>query len=262
MLQPRNRCHAINPAGIVSWRDYDPVAANFFDSLSVLFPQGERFFIQSVRHFRDVVPEEIAHDVRAFIAQEAIHTREHQMFNDQVAAAGFQIQTLEARTEHELNEVKQKSALEQLAFTVGLEHFTAAFANQVLCEARLLENAPLETSQLWRWHAAEEIEHKAVAFDTLFSATSGWSAFRRWRFRCGGFVEAIVRLTKVAVPNFFDLSRQDAARRIRAGELARFLFVSPAIFLRMAPMLLAFFGPGFHPWKHDDGHLAHAALAE
>jgi predicted metal-dependent hydrolase len=185
MLQPRNRSHAINSAGIVGWRDRDPVAANFFDSLSALFPQGERFFIQSVRHFRDVVPDDIARDVRAFIAQEAIHTREHQMFNDQVTAAGFQIHTLEARTEHELSEVKRKSALKQLAFTVGLEHFTAALANQILCDDRLLENAPMETARMWRWHAAEEIEHKAVAFDTLFAATSNWSSFRLLRIRAG-----------------------------------------------------------------------------
>jgi predicted metal-dependent hydrolase len=262
MLQPRNRRHDISSAGIVSWRDGDPVAANFFDSLSALFPQGERFFIQSVRHFRDVVPDDIAADVRSFIAQEAIHTREHQMFNDQVAAAGFQIDALEARTERQLNAVKQKSPLRQLAFTVGLEHFTAALANQILCEPRLMENAPLETARLWRWHAAEEIEHKAVAFDTLLSATSNWSPTRRWAFRCGGFVEAIVRLTKVAIPNFVDLARQDATRPMTAAGIANFFLVKPAILLRMTPMLLAFFSPGFHPWKHDDGDLAYAALAE
>jgi predicted metal-dependent hydrolase len=262
MLQPRNRRHAINSAGIESWRDGDPVAANFFDSLSALFPQGERFFIQSVRHFRDVVPDDIAGDVRAFIAQEAIHTREHQMFNDQITAAGFQIETLEARTARQLNEVKGKSALRQLAVTVGLEHFTAALSNQILCEPRLLEHAPVETSRLWRWHAAEEIEHKAVAFDTLCAATSEWSAPKRWMFRCSGFVEAIVRLMKVAIPNFFDLSGQDKTRRMGVGDLVNFFFVRPAIFVRMAPMLLEFFSPGFHPWKHDDADLAFAELAE
>jgi predicted metal-dependent hydrolase len=262
MLQPRNRRHAINSTGIGSWRDCDPVAANFFDSLSALFPQGERFFIQSVKAFRDVAPEKIAADIRGFIAQEAIHTREHQMFNDQLTAAGFEIQPLEARTEQELKAVQQTSALRQLAFTVGLEHFTAALANLILCEPRLLENAPVETSRLWRWHAAEEIEHKAVAFDTLFAATSGWSAFERWTFRCGGFVEAIVRLTKVAVPNFIDLARQDRDRPMSLRGLARFFFVKPATFVRMAPMLLAFFSPGFHPWRHDDSALAHAALAD
>jgi predicted metal-dependent hydrolase len=262
MFQPRNRRHAIDPAGIVSWRDLDPVAANFFDSLSALFPQGERFFIQSVRHFRDVVPDDIAGDVRNFIAQEAIHTREHQMFNDQVTAAGFHIQTLEARTERQLTAVKSKSAVRQLAFTVGLEHFTAALANMILCEPRLLEHAPIETARLWRWHAAEEIEHKAVAFDTLAAATAGWSAPRRWLFRCGGFVEAIVRLTRVAVPNFLDLSHQDSTRPLSLQGVAGFFLVKPAVLLRMAPMLVAFFAPGFHPWKHDDEDLAYAALAE
>jgi predicted metal-dependent hydrolase len=262
MLQPRNRRHDISSAGIVSWRDGDPVAANVFDSLSALFPQGERFFIQSVRNFRDVVPADIAADVRGFIAQEAIHTREHQMFNDQITAAGFQIQTLEARTERQLSALKKKSVLKQLAYTVALEHFTAALANLVLCDPRLMEHAPPETARLWRWHAAEEIEHKAVAFDTLSSATSDWSAVERWVFRCGGFIEAISRLARVAVPNFIDLARQDVTRPVSLGGVARFFFVKPAFLLRLAPMLLVFFGPGFHPWKHDDAELAHAALAE
>jgi len=262
MVQPRNRRHDISSAGIVGWRDRDPVAANFFDSLSALFPQGERFFIQSVRHFRDIVPEDIAADVRSFIAQEAIHTREHQLFNDQIAAAGFQIQSLEARTERELSVVKRESALRQLAFTVGLEHFTAVLANQILGDPRLMENAPVETARLWRWHAAEEIEHKAVAFDTLMAVTSDWSAIERWFFRCGGFVEVIFRLAKVAVPNFFDLCRQDVTRPISLRHLVKFFFVKPAIFLRFAPMLAVFLAPGFHPWQYDDADLAEAEVAD
>ncbi|MCG8438771.1 MAG: metal-dependent hydrolase, partial [Pseudomonadales bacterium] len=35
------------------WNGGDPVLTRFFDALSVHFPEGERFFIQSVRNFKD-----------------------------------------------------------------------------------------------------------------------------------------------------------------------------------------------------------------
>lgn len=89
MLTVRDRRFEIGSDDLGAWRERDPAAAAFYDSLSVLFPPGERFFMDSVRRFRSEVAGALAVDVSRFIAQEALHTREHVAFNQQVKAAGF-----------------------------------------------------------------------------------------------------------------------------------------------------------------------------
>src|SRR5882724_10724189 len=70
------------------WKHGDPVATAFYNSLSMVFPEGEAYFIESVRHYRDSVPPTLQTQIDAFIKQEAVHSREHAYFNKQVREAG------------------------------------------------------------------------------------------------------------------------------------------------------------------------------
>jgi len=261
MLTVRDRHFDIDAAAVGDWRAKDPRAAAFYDSLSALFPQGERFFMDSVRRYRDEVDAGLAGQVRQFIAQEALHTREHLAFNNQVAAAGHEVARLEARTRRELDRARAKNPKSQLATTVALEHFTAVLAHHLIAEPAHLAHAPTETRRLWLWHAGEEIEHKAVAFDVLMSVTRTWSPLRRWAFRSRLFVETVVRLMKVMIPNYVDLRRQSDPAAKPLAELLSLLLVRPGLLRRMTPELLRFFKPGFHPWDLQDASLAETALA-
>jgi predicted metal-dependent hydrolase len=261
MFEARNRHFAIDAAAVGAWRARDPVAAAFYDSLSALFPQGERFFIESVRAWRDRADGPLADDVAQFIAQEAIHTREHQAFNGQAAAAGRDMAPLEARTGRSLEAVRCRGDLRKLGATVSLEHFTALLAHELVVHPAHLAAAPDETRRLWLWHAAEEIEHKAVAFDLLSVALRDWPAWRRWAWRSFVFVDTMARLARVVVANYRDLRRAEAPGASALGELARLLLVRPGLLRRMAPALAAFFLPGFHPWRRNDAPLIEAALA-
>ncbi|RAK56520.1 metal-dependent hydrolase [Phenylobacterium deserti] len=261
MLTVRDRRFDIDAAAVGEWRSCEPVAAAFYDSLSALFPQGERFFMDSVRRYRDAVGGELAGQVRQFIAQEALHTREHLAFNAQVEASGHDIAPLETRTRRELDRVRVRSDVAQLATTVALEHFTAVLAHHLIAHPEHLAAAPLETRRLWLWHAAEEIEHKAVAFDVLAAVTSGWSPLRRWAFRSWRYLDTLWRLLRVMVPNFVELRRQHDPGARPLAELALFLLGRPGLLRRMAPELAKFFAPGFHPWALEDAALAEAALA-
>ncbi|WP_374469772.1 metal-dependent hydrolase [Phenylobacterium sp.] len=140
-----------------------PGGRGLLDGLSALFPQGERFFIESVRAHRRLAEGVLARDVAQLIAQEAVHTREHVAFNAQAAAAGRDMGPLEARTGCEIAAVRRKGDLRKLGATVALEHFTALLAHELVAEPAHLRDAPTETRGLWLWRAAEEIEHKAVA---------------------------------------------------------------------------------------------------
>src|SRR5262249_9613773 len=78
---------------------------------------------------------------------------------------------------------RSRGTIEQLASTIALEHFTAILAHAALTHSQHLDAAPEAIQKLWRWHAVEEIEHKAVAFDTFLAATQKWSGLRRWFLR-------------------------------------------------------------------------------
>lgn len=261
MPTPRDRRLAINDSHLAAWRERDPVAAAFYDSLSALFPQGERFFMDSVRRYRDGVDAGLAEAIRQFIAQEALHTREYLAFNNQVRAAGGDVARLEARTKAQLDAVRRRDGLVQLAATVSLEHFTAVLAHHLIACPEHLAEAPAETRALWLWHAGEEIEHKAVAFDVLAHATAHWSGARRWTFRARIYLEVLVRLFRVVIPNHLDLRRQYGPVRAPRLELARYLLSRPGLLGRMAPDLARYLAPGFHPWAVDDAGLAAEALA-
>lgn len=114
------------------WLNDDPIATAFYNALSVTFPKGEGFFIDSVRQFRDDVPPRLAAEIRAFIKQEAIHTREHVAFNRHVADQGYDTSRLEARVDHELAITRGKPPIANLAATMALEHFTAILAHELV----------------------------------------------------------------------------------------------------------------------------------
>ena len=239
------------------WMGNDPVATAFFNALSCTFPAGEKFFIESVRRFRNDVDPQLQEQIAAFIAQESVHSREHVAFNKRAAEAGYQVEPLEQRTRKVLDFARQRSPYRQLAGTCALEHFTAILAHQLLkFDGRDLDGAPQDTVRLWSWHAMEEIEHKAVAFDTLVAVTAHMSGLRRYLLRCVVMLLTTGVLVSTMRANMRDLYREDGLRGWRIwGRTLRFLFAKPGVLRRALPDYLRYFKPGFHPWDHDDRSL-------
>jgi uncharacterized protein len=264
-IQPRNYMFGRERAPERWWLAGDPVASAIFDALSATFPQGERFFMDSLRAFRGKVPPELEAQIGGFIAQEALHTREHVVFNGHIRAQGRDLAAMEERSRQMLDIARARPAFLQLAVTVSLEHFTAILAHLLLSDERYLAGADEETARLWRWHALEEIEHKAVAFDTLMHVLRRLPRHRRWLLRTGVMIDVTRRFLQAISANVLQILREDGlddAKTRRA--LWRYLLVSPGAALRILPLYLSYFAPGFHPWKHDDraliGH-AEAGLA-
>jgi predicted metal-dependent hydrolase len=156
----------------------DPVMSHAVALLSALFPEGEDFFVRSVRAFRDRIEEpELKKQVAGFIGQEAMHGREHRNFNRRLQAMGYQTWLVDRLTKVGLGVAARTLPKDaQLAITAALEHYTATLAEVLLGqpEAReLLDTEEIRSMLLW--HALEESEHKAVAFD-VYQAVSG----KRW----------------------------------------------------------------------------------
>jgi uncharacterized protein len=247
------------------WLNGDAHQTRYFDALSLMFPDGERFFIDSVRAFRPDIADDATLDaaVGGFIGQEAMHSREHLAYNERLEKQGVgaydlmgivrEVQDRRART---------LSPIGQLAITICLEHFTAMLADHVLRHPATLRKADPRMVAIWRWHALEETEHKAVAFDVYQRV--GGSAFVRWRRRCRAMFWITGLFTYRTWQFMWRLSKADGTRKDLRGwlRLLGFLFVSPAPITRIGMQWLRWFLPGFHPWKHDNRSLMEAARRE
>src|SRR3954454_469433 len=160
--------------------DGDLVLSHVAASLSAVFPDGEDFFVRSVRNFRDQISDpELKRQVGGFIGQEAMHGREHRVFNDRLDELGYPTKIAERFTKKGL-EIRERimSPKSNLAATAALEHFTATLAELVLTnpDVRAMFGHE-EVKNLFLWHALEESEHKAVAFD-VYKAVGGSERLR------------------------------------------------------------------------------------
>jgi hypothetical protein len=146
----------------------NPVMSHTVAVLSALFPEGEDFFVESVKSYRQRITDpELKRQVSGFIGQEALHSREHAAFNEHLAQLGFPTRGVDTFTRlllGGLQRVLPKSW--QLAVTAALEHYTATLAEVLLGDPEA--RAKIEDEEmraLLLWHAFEESEHKSVAFD-------------------------------------------------------------------------------------------------
>jgi predicted metal-dependent hydrolase len=252
-ITPRDRRFGRGAATGRWWLGGDPVGSTVYDALSVTFPKGEAFFVESVRAFRDGAPPRLAADIKAFTSQEVMHSREHVQFNRRAMDAGYDMAALERRVDERLELVRSRPPIVNLAATMALEHFTAILAHQLLGNSRHLAGADPESAALWRWHSIEEIEHKGVAYDTWLHATRGWPRGKRWKVKAKVMLFVTRNFVVDRAHGTLNLLAQDGITGPRAwARLFWFSFVRPGMMRKILGAWFAFFLPGFHPWKHDD----------
>jgi len=258
-IKPRNLMFSRGRAGERWWNGGDAIGTAFYNSLSLTFPKGEAFFIESVRKFRDKVPAQQQAQIDAFIKQEAAHSREHGHLNNQVEQAGYDVAPMHEDLDARLAEMNDKPPLFGLVTTVALEHFTAIIAHACLKSERHFKGASPETARLWKWHSIEEIEHKGVAFDTFLAATAHLSAYKRWKFRSLVMLHIGFTFLRGRVRAMRQFLRQDGIDGPIAWlRVFSYLWIYPGLLRQIFPAWLSFFRPGFHPWQHDDRDLVAA----
>ena len=146
--------------------------------------------------------------------------------------------------------------------TLCLEHFTAIMAHAVLSDDAVLAGAHPTMRQMWRWHALEETEHKAVAFD-LYRRVFG-SGLRAYLLRCWMMLSVSFYFTAHVWAYLIRIVRRDGHGSDWRGwrELLGFMFVTPGPFRRIIPAWADWFKPSFHPWQHDNRQLLAKTQAE
>jgi len=241
--------------------DGDLICSHLTAALSAVFPDGEDYFVRSVRHFRDQITDPaLKRQVAGFIGQEAVHGREHRVFNDRLDELGYPSKRVERLTKAGLK-VRERimSPKSNLAATAALEHFTATLAELVLSDAevrRLFGHQAVR--DLFVWHALEESEHKAVAFD-VYRAVGGSERMRVWTMNFFRFAFIVGMSLQVVVSLLGD--RATYRRGALRASWRRFK-VSPMMRREVWDQLRDYNRPDFHPDDSDTNALVEQWRAE
>ena len=243
-------------------------ALNLF---SFIIPEHERFFIRTVRKYKAANTDNAEQQalVRAFIQQEAIHYQVHEAFNDTRRAYGMQVDRDLETIRKAFAALERRYSLKlRLGMTAFMEHVTAVSAHIALGPRSLTAFMHPTMRELWEWHALEEIEHKAVAFD-LFERAGGGYFLRVYSALLTIFADA--RLFRVLARR----ARADFAAALALGERAGTAVSEEERAARRRDRKLArvnllrgiwagakYFLPGFHPWKVDDSAYLRRAYAK
>lgn len=241
--------------------DGDLVTSHILASLSSVFPDGEEYFVRSVRYYRDQITDpELKQEINGFIGQEVVHGREHRVFNDKLDALGYPTKKLEALTKKGLAmQEKRMTPEENLAVTAALEHFTATMGELLLSNDELSGMIGHEqVRQMFLWHALEETEHKAVAFD-VYRAVGGSEKTRKRVMNRVTFDFLFGMTLQTVVAVLFDRATYKRGRLIPS--LKR-VAKSPMFTKEMWRKLRDYNRDGFHPNDHDTTELLARKRAE
>lgn len=243
------------------WNAGNAFLTHYWSSFSLVFPIGERFFVDSIRAYANQVTDPtLQKEVKNFIGQEICHYNGHEIFNEFLQSRGMPAQACHDRffRNTEARKKNLNDPLQRLAITVCLEHVTTMLARDMLSVERDLEQVDPRVRPLFMWHSIEELEHKAVAFDVYRQVGGGYF------LRCSQMLIETFHLAAEIGKNFFTLMKADG--RLWSAKTWFDLFVYMLGFRhgkiwKDMPDFLMFFIPGFHPRMTDDRELIRKALA-
>ena len=224
-----------------------PVMSHLLTALSSTFPIGEQFFVHSVRNVRDNVQDEnLQAQIAAFIGQEAMHSKAHAEFNAAWRSEDYNLDRFQAWLARKDDYVKNLHPKIQLAITCAFEHFTALLGGYILRHPEVLATLDEDAAKLWVWHAIEEIEHRAVAFD-VYQAVYGDDKIRRMIMR--SVTTGFASLTLYSATRLFLQDKKKSLPKV-GGNIFGFYLLGK-MFLQLAPEYLAYFKTDFHPSEID-----------
>ena len=257
------------------WMPDEPLASHVISAINLLLPAGERFFVttftEALEHVED---ESVREAMIGFMGQEAVHAETHDKVlwefleangidpRPYVAQADFIFDTILAIAHRLPASARMRNLVERLAFIAGIEHFTAVLGDWIL-------NADLERfgadpmmADLFRWHGAEEVEHRSVAFDVATHYGAGYvQRYIMFLAGSGGLLITIVRGTKFLVhrdPTLPDLGYPrvlvEMTRAMSRGALPKWR--------QLAAASVRYLTPGYSPEIEGNTAQATAYLAK
>jgi len=216
------------------WLNNDPVKSHFLNAFSVVLPEYERFFILTINRSRNLISNpKLKNDIQGFCAQEGSHSLEHKKYNQLLVRQGY---TVIPKFERFLSRF--------LAFTAGGEHVTAFMGEDFLARPGMWsKNSDLNLDALWKWHAAEEVEHKAICFD-VYQEISG----KRWRRCLALFLISLPTLFAITALQFYFLGKDRLLLKSATWKnYARFMFGKGGYMRNLVKEYYRYIQKDFHP---------------
>jgi predicted metal-dependent hydrolase len=224
-----------------------PIMSHLLTALSATFPVGEQFFVHSVRNVRDrITDEQLQAEIAAFIGQEAMHSKAHEEFNQAWRRDDYQLDSFQAWIAKHDERIKKAPYAVQLAVTSAFEHFTALLGGYVLNHPEVLETLDDEAVKLWVWHAIEEVEHRAVAFDTYQTL---YADLKLRRQVMQAVTTSFASLTLYATQRLFWQDKWQSLPKV--GGNLRGLYLIAKMLIQLAPEYLSYYRKDFHPSDID-----------
>lgn len=168
----------------IEWGKPNSFATAAMSALSMSFPVGEDFFVESLKKSYLALPNDLKikwkPEVSRFCKEEANHSRAHLIHNEKNCATFGFVNNWGVRAAKRISKMDDRDVRHYAAAVAATEHLTTVMGCWLLLNKHILENAPKETRNLWIWHAIEEIGHREVAID-IYRDLNGSEEWRvRW----------------------------------------------------------------------------------
>jgi predicted metal-dependent hydrolase len=213
------------------WLNGNGFKTQFFNALSMFFPFGEEWFIKS---FRDIVRKDLVKDpalikkIHIFTAQESMHRHAHNEFNAYLEQQGLPFSLFGWVKTRTFIFDQTHNHLSRLAVTMAYEHITAIFAYLALRDNHLDDVSNLNVKRMWLWHAAEEIEHRSIAFELYQHIGGGY-----WRRQYGMLIAIIGITIDSSLQTFLNLYRAGLLFRLKTWREAYHFIIGKDQFIRL-----------------------------
>lgn len=261
---------AFDSAKGCGWLESEKDIEDVLNAVSFVFPPGERFFIRSVQHYQDKITDPVLKEqVKAFIFQEAMHSKEHGRANEKLAETFPQGPEIEKAIVKSLARFSRMPYSTQLAITTALEHFTAILSHELLkWQDGFIAKSDPAFAAIWLWHAVEEAEHKSVCFDVYQQVCGRGVLSYLHRVAAMLIATYLFAVGTVVAVRMLRESRKDASgeagaqadpagAREKDPKMQKPPRSMMQVLREIVPlgMYLAYFKPSFHPWDIDDSDL-------
>jgi uncharacterized protein len=173
-------------AGVTGiWNPARPELSHLLNAFQLALPYLEPYFIDAVKRAAERITDpRLQAEATAFCAQEANHARLHKQYCNSLRARYPRLEQFETAVRQSLIRSRKNDPLAwRLAYTAGYEVITAQFARTLFDkQSEWLHGADHQFASLMLWHAAEEIEHRHVAFEVLRAVDPSYTLRARGLF--------------------------------------------------------------------------------